>query len=211
MNGFERRKERKKDAVRTAALELFQDFGVRKVTIGEIARKAAVSPVTIYNHFGSKEELVRDVVKHFILGLLEKYRDIMSSEKPFLEKLEMIVFDKTQIARSFNEEFMRKLMMSDDPEIRRFIDSVFETQINELMTDFFLEGQRQGCIRPDVSRETFLLYTGIFRRGIQAHPALFGAPEHNEGLVRDISQIYLYGVMGQEPGGPEPRGAPERS
>lgn len=210
MNGFERRKERKKDAVRTAALELFRDFGVRKVTIGDIASKAGVSPVTIYNHFGSKEELVRDVVKHFILGLLEKYRAIMSSERPFLEKLEMIVFDKTQIARTSNEEFMRKLM-SDDPEIRRFIDSVFETQVRDLMTDFFLEGQKQGCIRPDVSRETFLLYTGIFRRGIQAHPALLGAPEHNEILVRDISRLYLYGVMGQEPGAPESRGAPERS
>jgi len=210
MNGFERRKERKKDAVRAAALELFRDYGVRKVTVGEIAGKAAVSPVTIYNHFGGKEELVRDVVKHFILDLLERYRAIMVSERPFLERLEMIVFDKTQIARQFNEEFMQKIM-SDDPEIRRFIDSVFETQVSDLMTDFFHEGRREGCIRPDVSRETFLLHLDVFRRGIQAHPALFSSPEHNESLVREMSHLYLYGVMGQKPGGPEPREAPERS
>ena len=210
MNGFERRKEQKKDAIRQAALELFKDLGVRKVTIGEIARKAAVSPVTIYNHFGSKEGLVRDVVKHFLQGLLEKYEAILSSERPFLEKLETIVFDKTQIGRDYSEEFMQSLV-SSDPEIRRFADSMFEQQVSTLITGFFREGQTQGYIDPDVSQETLLLYHDIFRRGIQAHPGLFAAPEQNERLIRELSRIYLYGVIGRRDGGPEDRSMPERS
>jgi AcrR family transcriptional regulator len=126
LNGFERRTERKKAAVRQAALELFRDHGVRRVTVGEIARRAAVSPVTIYNHFGSKEDLVRDAVKHFLSAMMEKYQAIILSDRPFLEKLESIVFDKTQIAATSNEEFMQTLV-SNDPEIREFIDTMFQS------------------------------------------------------------------------------------
>ena len=62
MDRFERRKEQKKSNIRQAALELFKTYGFKKVSISDIAHKAGVSPVTIYNHFGSKDELVRDVV-----------------------------------------------------------------------------------------------------------------------------------------------------
>ena len=48
MDGFERRKEQKKEDIRRAALALFQSYGFKKVSIDEIARKAGVSQVTIF-------------------------------------------------------------------------------------------------------------------------------------------------------------------
>ena len=53
MDGFNRRKEQKKESIRRAALELFKVYGFKKVSINDIASKAGVSQVTIYNHFGS--------------------------------------------------------------------------------------------------------------------------------------------------------------
>jgi len=85
VNGFERRKEQKKESIRRAALELFKLYGTKKVSISEIAEKAGVSQVTIYNHFGSKEELVRDTVKKMLLSLMERYQVMMESEQPFLK------------------------------------------------------------------------------------------------------------------------------
>jgi len=196
LDGFERRKEQKKESIRRAALELFKTYGVKKVSINDIASKAAVSPVTIYNHFGSKEELVRDVVKQVILSTQEKYQAIIEGDKPFLEKLEFIIFDKTEIAREYNGEFVQRVI-SNDPEIQQFINSIWERKVTQLMIDFFEEGKRQGYINPELSQETILLYTDIFRRGIMAHPGLFAAPEHNEKLVRELSHLYLYGVMGR--------------
>ena len=196
MDGFERRKEQKKENIRRAALELFKIYGMKKVSINDIASRAAVSPVTIYNHFGSKEELVRDVVKQLILSLQEKYQAIIEGEKPFLEKLELIVFDKTQIAREYNGEFIQRAI-SNDPEIQQFINSIWERKVNRLMIDFFEEGKRQGYINPELSQEIILLYTEIFRQGLMAHPGLFAAPEHNVRLIRELSSVYLYGVMGK--------------
>ena len=93
MNGFEKRKAQKKENIRRTALELFRTYGFQKVSIAEIARGAGVSQVTIYNHFDSKEGLVRDVLKWHMSDLLDKYLGIMNSDEPFMEKLENIVFD----------------------------------------------------------------------------------------------------------------------
>ncbi|MFH1651280.1 MAG: TetR/AcrR family transcriptional regulator [Chloroflexota bacterium] len=44
-------------------------YGFKKVNLNETARKADVSQVTIYHHFGSKERLVRDGIRSFSIAL----------------------------------------------------------------------------------------------------------------------------------------------
>jgi AcrR family transcriptional regulator len=196
MNGYERRKEQTKENIRQAALELFKAHGVKKVSVSEIASRAAVSPVTIYNHFGSKDDLVRDVAKQFLLDLVDKYQAMMQSDAPFMEKLEMIIFDKTEIARQYNAEFLQTII-SSDPELRQFVDSIFENRIFRLMSDFFREGRRQGYVNPDLSDETMILYQRIFRQGVTSYPGLLEAVERDKSLLPQLSYLYLYGIMGR--------------
>ncbi|MGD9142667.1 MAG: TetR/AcrR family transcriptional regulator, partial [Dehalococcoidia bacterium] len=107
MNGFERRTEQKKESIRRAAIELFQLYGFNKVSIGDIARKANVSHVTIYNHFGSKEELIRDVIKTVTYDMIEKSREIIDGDKPFLEKINQIIFRKSSLAGQYQGELIK--------------------------------------------------------------------------------------------------------
>ena len=133
MDGFERRKTQKKDSIRRAALELFQTYGFQKVSINEIAQRAGVSQVTIYNHFGSKEGVVRDVLKWHMLNIFERYKSEMEGELPFMEKLENIVFDKTQLASQFQGELLQT-MMQDDPELRDFVEELYKNNITYYKT-----------------------------------------------------------------------------
>ena len=119
MKGFERRKEQKRESILRAALELFQSFGFKRVSISEIARRAGVSPVTIYNHFGNKQGLIRDTVKSLSQNALENYRTIIRSEKPFNEKLEAIVLNKSEIASQFQGELLQSIIQND-PEIQQY-------------------------------------------------------------------------------------------
>src|ERR1700757_5139957 len=55
-----RRKRRTRQAIQTAALELFAERGYRETTINDIAGRADVAPRTVTVHFPAKEELLFD-------------------------------------------------------------------------------------------------------------------------------------------------------
>jgi AcrR family transcriptional regulator len=195
MDGFERRKEQKKESIRRAALELFQSFGFRKVSVNEIARRAGVSQVTIYNHFGSKEELVRDVLKWFMLGLFEKYQGIMSSGLPFVQKLENIVFDKSEVVSQFQGQLVQAVVQND-PELRAFMDDIYLNRIMPMMMGFFEEGIQQGYIDRRFSLETILFYLEIIRRGFFDMPDMSERTERNPALLKELIELMTYGLNG---------------
>lgn len=195
MNGFERRKEQKKDNIRQAALELFQSFGFRKVSINDIAQKAGVSQVTIYNHFGSKDELVRDVMKKLFYSMIARYRDLIREEGPFLGKLEAIIFDKSQLIGQFHGE-LTWAALSQDLGMRQFVESMWQGEINQLLIELFEDGRRQGYISPDLSQEAILTYYEIFRQGIYNSPHIQARMEQNPKLVRELISVFTYGLNG---------------
>lgn len=195
MNGFEKRKAQKKESIRRAALELFKTYGFQKVSISEIAKRAGVSQVTIYNHFESKEGLVQDVLRWHILELLDKYMEIMNSDKSFMEKLETIVFDKSQIAGQFHGELMQT-MIQDEPEILEFIEELYKTRVNPAMMKFFEEGIKEGYITPKISRESILLYFEILRHGFYDMPDVTEQVDRKPELLKELIQLMTYGLNG---------------
>ena len=92
MNGFERRKQQKKENIIRAALELFMKYGFKKVSVNDIAVKANVSPVTIYNHYGNKDSLVYEVVRYQLGIMMESYKKIIYGNGTFPEKIEEITW-----------------------------------------------------------------------------------------------------------------------
>jgi AcrR family transcriptional regulator len=54
----ERKKVRTRDAIVTAALELFADRGYEATTVEMIAEVAEVSPATVFRYFAGKDEIV---------------------------------------------------------------------------------------------------------------------------------------------------------
>jgi len=197
MKGFEYRKVQKKESIRQAAMELFKVFGFKKVSINDIAGKADVSPVTIYNHFGSKEGLVREVIKTQFLSMVEKYRAIIDGEGSFPEKLEAIIFDKTEIATQFHGELARTLFQ-DDLEMKHFVETLWQNDINQLTIDLFEEGKREGYVNTKLSQEALLLYLEILRNGVSGSSALLANMTPNIKLVRELNFLFMYGLVGKK-------------
>jgi len=50
------------DRIAAAALEQFAEFGIRRSTMSDIARRAGVSKMTVFRHFTNKQGLVEDVI-----------------------------------------------------------------------------------------------------------------------------------------------------
>lgn len=54
-----------------AALALFAEHGIKRTTIGDIARRAGIDRVTVYRRIGNKEAVIQAVVTREATGLFE--------------------------------------------------------------------------------------------------------------------------------------------
>jgi AcrR family transcriptional regulator len=82
----ERRKRRTRQAIQTAALELFAERGYRETTINDIAERADVAPRTVTVHFPAKEELLFDAEPFTLDGLSKR----LSARQPHETALEAL-------------------------------------------------------------------------------------------------------------------------
>jgi AcrR family transcriptional regulator len=195
MNGFQKRTELKKRNILEAAQELFEDSGFKHVTIHEIARRAGVSPITIYNHYGSKEILVREIVKSVFSDIIEKFRVILKEKDKFPQKLESVLYLTTTLASRFQGELFGPVLLGD-AEIRRLEESVWKKERQVLIVELFKQGKEQGYISRKISQKSIEVFMEIFRRGIISDRALLSAIEHNQKLFHDLGFLFLYGLDG---------------
>jgi AcrR family transcriptional regulator len=194
MDGFQRRKEQKKENIRRAAIELYKMYGFGKVNIGDIARKANVSHVTIYNHFGSKEGIVRDVMKTVISDLVTNSREIIEGEKSFLEKLELIILNKAEMAGQYQGELM-KMVVRDYPEMQQFVESLWRQEIDSIINILIEEGKKLGYIRSELSSQAIRYYFEIIRTGAFSNTKMLDEIKVDAKLARDLNYLFLFGLV----------------
>ncbi|MFC1917873.1 TetR/AcrR family transcriptional regulator [Chloroflexota bacterium] len=196
MRVYDRRIERNKERILRATLELFQVHGIKKTTTHDIAQKAGISPATVYNHFGTKEDLVHAAVKYFLTVAAVDFRKIVEGDLPFLKKLEQVILYKSDMFGRYQGELLQTII-SENPEIRQIVDSVSRVEITPYVIAFYEEGKRQGYINPDLSTETIMRFSEIIRKGMAAESSLSEDPEKNRELLQELIPPYLYGILGK--------------
>lgn len=191
MDGYQRRTEKKKEQIRNSAFELFSIYGVEKVSIAEIAKKAKVSPVTIYNYFGSKEDLLKEVLSDFMNKELESYQELLNSDLPFPKKVEKTIFEKREAAKAFNAEFLKSIT---DPFLKEFINDFTNNKAIPMLMDLIEQGRKEGYVNKSISTEAIIIYIHTFSESIQRSELL---TNYNIDILLDLTNLFFYGLQGQ--------------
>ncbi|UCD09992.1 MAG: TetR/AcrR family transcriptional regulator [Dehalococcoidales bacterium] len=194
MNGFEKRKEQKKESIIRAALDLFMQYGFKKVSVNDIAVKANVSPVTIYNHYGNKDSLVHEVIRYQLGSMIENYRKIIHGDGTFPEKLKEIVFNKVEVASQFRGE-LASIALRDNSVYSQPVHEEFEQEALKMTLDLFEEGKKEGYIGKDISEKTLIIYFDILKSGITTSTRLYTDEESYPRIVRELNELFLYGLV----------------
>ncbi len=164
--------------------------------MNDVAQDAGLSPATVYNHFGSKEDLVRATIKYFLTSAAADFHKIFEGDLSFLEKMEQILLYKSDMLGRYQGELMQTII-SEDSEIRQYIDSVYLVEMRQSIIDFYEDGKRQGYVNPELSTDTIMRYSEIVRKGMAAASSLSEDPEHNRKWLQELMPIFLYGIMGK--------------
>ena len=198
MTGRKKRAEKNRNSIIRAATELFLLQGIKKVSISDVSQKAGVTSATIYNQFGSKDALVREVVIDWFTKTLEDYKQVLNSAKSFEEKLQNVMSFKSDLAGKMHGEFLMAATSDIDPQTKEFFEKEYMVELLRCVNVFYAEGKEQGYIDPELSTETILRYTEIIRRGLQAEAEMTTDPEYTSKLLRELTPVFLYGIMGRQ-------------
>ncbi len=83
----ERRKARTRAAILETASRLFRENGFDATSIQDIAEMADAGVGTLYGHFASKEEILREVLRSHAVEAVERFRVEVSKDLPALDRL----------------------------------------------------------------------------------------------------------------------------
>lgn len=192
MDGFEKRREQKKKDIVEAALALFMEYGIQKVSISEIASKAKVSQVTIYNYFESKDNLVRFVFKFYVEQIWNEQKGLLESDLPFNEKIKGVIFEKGNKAKQIGEKFFQDFM-KDYASGQSYVEELYKKEALPLLMKLFDEGRVQGYIDSTVSNEAILFYLQMFQQYLQREdisPIVLP-------IAEDLTKLFFYGIAGK--------------
>ncbi len=97
----------KLESIEKTAIQLFASYGIKQVTIKEIASKSKCSEGALYRHYKSKEEMAWELYKREVEIFGKKLRNILNCGLAFPDKLGSAVelfyklFDEDQTKFSF--------------------------------------------------------------------------------------------------------------
>jgi AcrR family transcriptional regulator len=102
-----------RDPVLDAALTAFLDFGIRRTSMGEIARRAGMSPATLYRRCAQKSDIVLAV------GMREAQRELgyidhkIDADAPPLEQLTQLY---TVVSHRLRSNQLLRRVLATEPE-----------------------------------------------------------------------------------------------
>ena len=201
MDGFARRKEQSKEDIRMAAWELFSQFGVDKVSMTDVARKAGVSQATIYNNFGSKEALAREFVTTMVESLVSRVQEIVVSEHTYREKMTAFFQFISAMMRggkpspSGSAIFTSSLDLQNDPEIKE-IRMKAQEEMLALLLGLIEEGKQQGQVDAEPSEAALRIYFTVFMDAF-THGEFQHEYARNPHLVDELGTLMMYGLKGK--------------
>lgn len=193
MNQYQKTTEKKKQAIVQAALRLFKDKGFKETSIKSIAEAAEVSPVSIYNYFGSKDNLVALCVNDLFEEVTQQAEDILNSNLDFKTKLnQAFSLCQEKMSRQISDYFQDKMVK--DPALSSLLTKAITAKKRDIYRAYIELGKKEGLIAEDLSTELVLnVMDALNGMGNQLADS-----DNLETEVEQIHSIFLYGIFGQK-------------
>lgn len=193
MNQYQKTTEKKKQAIIQAALQLFKEKGFKDTSIKSIAEAAEVSPVSIYNYFGSKDNLVALCVNDLFEEITQQAEDILNSNLDFKTKLDhAFALCQEKMSQQISDYFQDKLV--EDSVFSTLLTKAITAKKRDIYRAYIKVGKEEGLIAEDLSTELILnVMDALNGMGNQIADS-----DNLETEVEQIHQIFLYGIFGKK-------------
>ncbi|HEX5339539.1 MAG TPA: TetR/AcrR family transcriptional regulator [Gammaproteobacteria bacterium] len=153
----------KREAILDAAKKVFLEVGFGAASMDAIAAAAQVSKQTVYNHFGSKEELFGAMVRASCDQMIAGFSEAAKGGDP--EKtLRAIAELHASILSSDEKQALRRILVAEAPrfpELARVYYQSGPELTRKAVADYLAEQTRRGVLKVDNPRLTAEQFFGM--------------------------------------------------
>ncbi len=179
--------------IREAGKDLFWKFGIRRVTIEEICRKAKVSKVTFYKYFENKNDLAMHLLDTIYDESLRVYRELMKSDIPFEEKVRETIRMKMEETQEVSSEMIDDILGNPDEEIKKYYEGISTTILQEVV-HWYAEAQKKGEVRQDIKVE-FMMFFMSHMLELANDERLLRMYGNSRDVIMELLNFFFYGIL----------------
>jgi AcrR family transcriptional regulator len=142
--------EVKENIIERAAC-LFADYGIKGITMDDIASHLGMSKRTIYEYFKDKKELITECTLYFEHRKDEQIRQILENSSNLFEALLKMYRTDLEGMQKVNKKFIE--------DIKKYFPEINQRHIEkkslkiQKSVEFFKKGMDEGLIRKDLNPE----------------------------------------------------------
>jgi TetR/AcrR family transcriptional regulator len=219
----QRRKEARPKELLDAALDLFVEKGFAATRSEEVASRAGVSKGTLYLYYPSKEELLKEVIRHNVVNQIAEGMEIVRAfEGSSSELLAYVLHLWWERVGETRASGILKLMMSEVrnfPEIAQFWVDEVTSPANRMIAEIVQRGIDSGEFRPvkDVENAVHALIAPLLFLVMNKHSlgaCVVGAKFDPRAVIEAQVDLVLHGLRSAGTAAPAKRAkakAPRKS
>jgi AcrR family transcriptional regulator len=140
------RKQKTRERIMKAALELFSKQGYFKTTTREIADLAEINELTLFRHFGTKENLFQQTTQAYVQDINIKGEIEQFKNQPFEESIRAIALDYLEFCQQNTQLYKIQMHLSDNMKdfVRLKLSRGYQKELQEYFTELEKEEKIKG-------------------------------------------------------------------
>lgn len=182
-----------KQKILAYARQRFFKDGFNKISMDEIARELSISKSTLYKHFPSKVELVRETIFSLAAETREKISEVINSDSNAVEKFVAIANVLTSTITNFSDKWMNDLQLHA-PGIWTQVDEMRKKILYENVSKIIMQGQKEGLILKYPPEIIITAFTGAMRNIVNPQFLVHVSLSYNDA-VHYAFKILLNGML----------------
>ena len=193
-------KQEKLDSILDTAKKMFARYGLRKTSVDEVARMARVAKATIYNYFGSKDQVYLEVLRREMDEIEEKISSSVAQEVLPVDKLTTFVKAKFRYMRqainilNLDREGIEKLL----PSAESIRNELFDREVN-IIHSILKQGVEKGVFHLNDSILTARAIAHALK-GFELNWLVHESEERIEHYLDGLMAILFYGLIPKKKG-----------
>ena len=140
--------EATKNQIIKTAYDLFSQYGIKNVSMDDIARNVSISKRTLYDYFDDKEELLLQGFTRFYEQLYTKLNKIENEAHSALDTILLFYDELMKNPRWYNPKFYEDIKRY--PNVQEVMEDE-KKRLSEKCNAYFAQGVKEGEFQPEVN------------------------------------------------------------